>query len=243
MEEIMFLTLYKPVKAKDKVIKFRSILKCGFAIRLDIDNKVKYWEYRKSRVKYINSFTGNVKLYVCPFYVEYKDGTFENIEVTREQYPLDKYLYAENQMDNWRFATKKEMDESEDLFYGGINKRFVEFKNIPANQGLFLFMSKTEEINLPDYYDIIDINKAGEYYEILIKNNNYVSRNKKSHSIDEIIELAKKMNLKNISKQLKADPKAIANIIENNGYYVRWTKDKRIYKDGKLIWRRASYQN
>lgn len=239
----MFLTLYKPIKAKNKVIKFRSILKCGFAIRLDINDKVKHWEYRKNRVKYIHSFTGNTKLYVCPFYVEYTDGTSENIEVTREQYPLDKYLYAENQMDNWRFATEEEMDESERLFYGGINKHLVEFKNIFADQELFLFMSKTEEISLPDHYDIIDINKAGKYYEILIKNNNYVSKNKKSHNINEIIELAKKMNLKNISKQLKTDSKAIANIIENNGYYIRWTKDKRIYKNGKLIWRKALYQN
>jgi hypothetical protein len=115
-------------------IRFRSILECGYAIYLDKNPQVKSWNYETSWIWYIDGFTGKERKYICDFKIEYVDGRIEHVEVKPLdlQYFSDKYLYAQYQLQGWRWITKEEIQISEDAF--SKPKLSVEFIiNHPSN--------------------------------------------------------------------------------------------------------------
>jgi hypothetical protein len=72
---------------------------------------VKEWWYRLSWIWYFDGFTGKEKKYLCSFKIEYHDGHIEHVEVKplNKQFFSDKYLYAQNQLQGWRWITNEEI--------------------------------------------------------------------------------------------------------------------------------------
>lgn len=89
---------------------FRSPLERAYAVFLDSSEDVTSWEYEKARLPYIDGFTGEHKTYVCDFRVKRGD-VVEHVEIkpVERQYPLDKFLYAQNCLNNWRWITAEEL--------------------------------------------------------------------------------------------------------------------------------------
>lgn len=84
-----------------------------YAKYLKSKKDVERYEYRKTRQKWINGFNGMTHIYKCDFTIYYKNGKIENVQVVplNKQMPLTKYLYAQNNLENWRFITAEELDE------------------------------------------------------------------------------------------------------------------------------------
>lgn len=70
-------------------------------------------EYQKAIVYWQNSFSGTKHKHLCDFTIIYKNGYCEHVQVQpiNRQYPLDKFLYAQNQLENWRWITATELTE------------------------------------------------------------------------------------------------------------------------------------
>lgn len=234
----MFLIDYKPRKCNQKLITFKNVLKCAYAVYLDANEKVRSWRYRENKLRYINSFTGEPKFYACSFTIIYNDGIVENVEVDYKQYPLDKYLYAQNQIHNWRWITQEEIDKAEELFYNGKNMRYIQFRYFTRNMITWIILSKIKNPKLSKGLRIDLAHKVGAYYELMIYNKNYKQQEYKRYDINRIIKLAKKYNQKTIAAKIGTHPSAIRRILESNGYYIKWSKfGNTIYKNGKMIYK------
>lgn len=86
-----------------------TALKLLFARYLDQHVDVVKYEYRKQVVDYIDNFSGKKKKYYVDFTIYYNNN-IEYVEVKplKSQYPLTKYLYAQNKL-NWRFINESEL--------------------------------------------------------------------------------------------------------------------------------------
>ena len=67
--------------------------------------------YKSTIVRYQDGFTGEYFKYSPTFTIIYNNGTIEYVEVliASEQMPLTKYLYAQNNLQNWRIISKEEL--------------------------------------------------------------------------------------------------------------------------------------
>jgi hypothetical protein len=62
--------------------KHRSGWELAYMVYLDGNPEVERWEYEKLRIEYISNLrTGKIRNYIPDFYVEYKDGRREVVEI------------------------------------------------------------------------------------------------------------------------------------------------------------------
>jgi len=68
--------------------------------------------YKSSSIRWQNGWDGSWHVHHPDFYIEWDDGYVEHVEIIEKhkQMPLTKFLYAQNQLTNWRMATRLECD-------------------------------------------------------------------------------------------------------------------------------------
>ena len=73
--------------------------------QLRSDDSVERIEECITQVQWVNGFTGEEHTYYIDLTIIKKDGTIEHIDFAVDAFPLTKYLYAQNQLDNWKLVT------------------------------------------------------------------------------------------------------------------------------------------
>lgn len=242
-------TYYYPIKNKCNKIRFRSLLECAYGIYLDNNNKVDSWEYETKIIYYFDSYTGKQRKYICDFSIKYIDGSIEHIEVK----PLDlqtfedKYLYAQNIIENWRFTTNDEIDQSMKLLAN--DDWPIEFDNTIPNSKKFWIWSKTDKIpiKLPNGYRVIRRSKElNRFYKFKIINDNLIiNKRKKEHikkprhaknksdvylDLDKILQMIKEdLSQTAIADKVGVSPRTIKKFLEDRSYVILWsgTSNKR----------------
>ena len=251
--------IYKPIKCSKTEIMFRSILECAYAVYLDSLEDVISWDYETTWIRYLDSFTGKEKRYICDFKINRKE--IEHVEVK----PLDlqtfddKYLYAQRQIQGWRWITKDELESSTKLF-SKPNDRVIFPIKFSTTKKKFNIWSKTE-IEIPQGYRILSKRKRYDHifkYKIIndnlivnkptiikIENQNTQVKSEKSNviilNLDEILNLIKQnKTLHYISNNYGVDDRTINNFLEDRSYVIRWagssSRHNQIRYATKLIW-------
>lgn len=216
----------------NRTVTFRSIKECAYAIMLDLDHDVLQWNYETVKMIYFDGFSGKQKTYICDFNV-HRRNFIENVEVKPKnlQLPLDKYLYAQNCIKNWRWTTEDELERSQKLFYGGKNSGNITFSNKPPNRRYYNFWSKYKGISIPSGWRKLSTDKIGVYYKHRLVNNRIKgSRSTKAQNLDleKIIELIKEnCSLKAIAQKFDVDPRTITAFLEKRSYIIRWKTSRR----------------
>ena len=73
------------------------------------DEKVKHICFRHKTIEWIDGYTGKKSVYHPSFTIIYNDSSTEHIEVIYPRIPHTKYLYAQNNCENWRMINDKEL--------------------------------------------------------------------------------------------------------------------------------------
>ena len=69
----------------------------------DIDIVCVLWSY--TPVIWVDGFTGEKHVHLVDLTVAYVDGSERHIDFAEDAYPLTKYLYAQNHLDNWELVS------------------------------------------------------------------------------------------------------------------------------------------
>jgi len=250
---------YTPVKSPKLKIQFRSILECGYAIYLDSLESVKKWEYESTRLNYQDGFSGKYRRYYCDFTIEYQDGHIENIEVKpkTKRIFIDKYLYAQHQLQGWRWITDEEIDSA---------IKFFSQPNLPVNFPLsfsnkskkFVIWSKDNNLSIPNGFRVLAKRKIyGYYFKYHIMNDTlvvnkpkiiYFDKPNKSPSngsiildLDPILNLVKQdKSQKEIARIYGVNYRTIMKFLEDRSYVVKWSGGSYNHNEirfaTKLIW-------
>ncbi len=161
---------YQSIKGQG-LITFRSLLECGYAIFLDRHPAVISWEYETIRMPYQDGFTGRHRTYILDFKISYEDR-IEYIEVKPPelQQPLTKYLYAENNWENWRFTTAVECLYAMQLFSNGYNQDRISFIHTWPNKQYYIAWAKSNTPIYKDGWELIKIIRFKKYYKLRYRN-------------------------------------------------------------------------
>jgi hypothetical protein len=249
--------IYKPIKCTKTEVMFRSVLECAYAIYLDSLEQVKSWDYEVITLRYLDSYSGRNRLYYCDFVVYY-ENKMENIEVK----PLnlqtfeDKYLCAQYQLENWRWISKQEIEESNKLF-SIPNNRVIFPEIFYKNKKKFVMWSKNK-IQVPAGYKILSKHKRyGHILKYRIINDNLIiDRPIIIHydrprlvtqggviilNLDEILNLIRNgLKKYEIQKKYGVCGNTITKFLEDRSYVVSWggssSKHNEIRYATKLIW-------
>ena len=94
-------------------MKFRTSLHATYAEYLGSLPSIKSFDYCKVRQRWQDGFTGKWHWSYCHFKIIYTDGNTEHVQVlpVNLQMPLTKYLYMENNLDNWRWINAAELGQ------------------------------------------------------------------------------------------------------------------------------------
>jgi hypothetical protein len=63
---------------------------------------------RVTAVRWVDGSTGKEYMHLVDLTVEHSDGSTEYVDFAVDAKPLTKYLYAQNQLANWRLVTVNE---------------------------------------------------------------------------------------------------------------------------------------
>ena len=98
-------------------MKHSSLLHTAYACYLSTNQLVESFDYNKAVVDWQDNFTGQKHKLYCHFRIRFKDGHLEHVQVEplKKQMPLTKYLYAENNLENWRWISKEELNALDTL--------------------------------------------------------------------------------------------------------------------------------
>jgi hypothetical protein len=250
--------IYKPMKCSKEVM-FRSMLECAYAVYLDSLGEVVSWDYETSWIWYLDSFSGKEKKYICDFKVVYV-SRIEHVEVKPIdlQTLADKYLYAQRQLQGWRWITEDELNRSIKLF-SIPNDRVICPVKFSEHKKKFIIWSK-EDFEIPKGYRVISkLKKYNHIYQYRIINDNLIiNRPKIVHydrpqnmqdklgkiiilNLDKILDLIKQdMTQFGIAAKFKVNYRTISKFLEDRSYVVRWggssSKHNEIRYATKLIW-------
>jgi len=213
--------------------------------------------FQTFKFSYFDGFTGQQKTYICDFSA-IVNGVYHHFEVKplRKQVPTDKYLYAKNCINNWRWITKEEIDKSYSLFKNGLFKDRIKIINIQSSKkkNLYYYTEDPTPPKLDQKFQFIRTIKYGIYYKHKFKNTTYRRPRKTKHTsyrtgdtnkpimliLDKILENIKNdKSLSEISKSNNCSGRTITKFLHENSIYVKWRTSKRyseIYKASKKMW-------
>jgi len=236
------ITHYIPVKCPKKKVIFRSLLELSYAFLLDSDSNVKSWDYEVMWTFYIDGFNGKQRKYICDFRVEYVDGVFHHVEVKplSKQTFVDKYLYAKNVIENWRFISEEEIEKSKAAFLSNdLSNVFIPV--VFQKSKKFIIWSKSNSIELPPDHRVLSRRMVGQFCRFKIINDGLVldvgsdlkkERPKNLHekfgkdlelNLDGILSLVKEDKLaREIGLVFGCNYKTIIKFLEDRSYVVDW---------------------
>ena len=252
------ISYLEPGKCPKKPITFRSVLECSYAILLDSDDDVISWDYETAFLIYRDGFTGKERKYICDFKVARKN-LIEHVEVKplRLQIPTDRYLYAPNVLQNWRFISEAEIKKATVLF----SKRRWPIKfpeKMIRNVKRFCVWSTRRDLVVPGGHRIMSCRRTHGWcwrYRII---NDLVTDNKTikmryarpsnvqdgreiSLDLQEILGFIKKDgSLSGVARKLGVCVGTITKFLEDRSFVVRWggasSRHNEIRLATRLIW-------
>ncbi len=80
-------------------------LKLEYLNKLQPDNNIIKIEESETVVEWVDGYTGQHYVYLVDLTIHRSDGEVEHVDFAEKAIPLTKYLYAQNQLKNWRLIT------------------------------------------------------------------------------------------------------------------------------------------
>jgi len=252
----MILT-YRPVK-HPRLVRFRSLLKLGYALYLDSKPSVKRWEHRAMWTNYQDGFTGRTRRYLCEFRVilddsiefdgerEYAVGAVEHVEVQplHLQTHEDKYLYARNVVPNWRFIRADEITCAEDCIRNLDVTRVCSIWSIDPKAFRQVVWTVDEKVRPPDGHVVRDRQLLhGRIRRTVLEKKGVRTRKRRPRvTAEQVLPLVKDgLSQYQIAGRLGVSDGAVRNALDNGSYVVLWSRKggaTEIRRATKLVWSR-----
>jgi len=80
-------------------------LKQDYIDQLQSDTSVEKVEEHITQVEWVDGFTGEKYVHHVDLTIHRTDGMVEHIDFAVDAFPLTKYLYAQNQLKNWKLVS------------------------------------------------------------------------------------------------------------------------------------------
>jgi len=80
-------------------------LKSEYITKLQSDPNIETIKEKVTIIEWIDGFTGDKHIHLVDLTIYRKNGSVEHRDFAETAAPLTKYLYAQNQLDNWLLIT------------------------------------------------------------------------------------------------------------------------------------------
>lgn len=156
---------YRPLKSDRELITLRSHLECAFAISLDLDEGVAFWQYETTRLKY--EIDGKEHTYIIDFTYYGLDRKAQQLEVKPIKLQIfePKYKTAAESFTAWRFTSPSEINLASCLFKEGFRTEAITFRNHWPKSGSYIAWSKEQVIEVPAGWSVQQTNRFGVYFK------------------------------------------------------------------------------